>query len=145
MHKVFYASGFLYHSPTQQILLQQSLIPNSSNLWSLIGEKNYPGKTAQVTFQRTIHKLLKIKLVLASIESVYNYFHQESNTDNSVMYAHIQDIRIYPSGKLTSFAWFTFKQIHKLPMSEQIRQDITVAQRVIDAKTRKRLGQQTLE
>jgi hypothetical protein len=50
----------------------------------------------------------------------------------------------FPSTKKAAFAWFSFKQIQKLRIPDQIKQDIIVGQRVIDSATRKSLGQQTI-
>ncbi|MBI4080382.1 MAG: NUDIX domain-containing protein [Candidatus Levybacteria bacterium] len=138
MHKAFYASGFLYRPQTQQILLQQLTkdTPNTSPIWSLIGGESQKEEQAERTFQKIIAKLLKVKLDVKSITAVYDYFHNEHKKIHFVLYGEVgerQPIRI-PKG--ATFSWFTFQQTLKLPFSDQTKQDIIVAQRVINAKIR---------
>jgi hypothetical protein len=60
-------------------------------------------------------------------------------------YAIVNKLEKFPDNAKTLFSWFTFKQIQKLHISNQIKQDIIVGQRVIDSAIRKSLGQQTIE
>ena len=142
MHKSFYASGFLFHPPTQQILLQQ--LTNSSAHWSLFGGEGLDTETPELTFQRIVHANLHLKLAVRSIIQVYDYFHKELGKNHVIVYARIEKLKDF-SKKNSSLAWFTRQQLHKLHLSEQTRQDITVGHRVIDAKERKHLGLHTLE
>ncbi len=143
MHKAFYASGFLYHPPTQQILLQQRKTKTEGPVaYAMIGGINRPAEKADKTFQRHIHKLLNLRIKPALVHQVYEYHHKEMNKHHIVMYAEVTEIEKISNKNCT---WFTFKQIMKLPLSEQAKHDITVGQRVIDSRKRKSLGQQTLE
>lgn len=144
MHKDFYASGFLYHLPSGQILLQQSTL-GSSSLWSLFGEQGLYKENAEVTFQRVIYNLLRVKLSLDTIYPIYTYFYKDIHKDHAVFYAEVEDRQLSSSSNTIKCSWFTSKQILKLNLLEQTRQDITVGQRVINARMRKSLGLQTLE
>ncbi|MCL5432627.1 MAG: hypothetical protein M1524_00735 [Patescibacteria group bacterium] len=145
MHKKFYASGFFYHPPTQQILLQQKKsTENSSSLWSMFGDECSSEKNAAQTFLRLINKLLKIKIKPDFIHPIYTYFHKDIGKNHAVFYAEVHEVKNF-SSKKGVFTWFTFKQILKLQLSEQTKQDLIVGQRVIDAGIRKGLGLKTLE
>lgn len=130
MPKAFFASGFLFHPESQQILLHQS-----NSLWSLFGEINEKEEDALLTFQRIIHKALKIKLAKKCIYPVYNYFHKTHHKMHYVYYAQVEKMKNYTSQNET-LSWFTFKQTLKLPFTEETKQDIVVAQRVIEADER---------
>jgi hypothetical protein len=64
--------------------------------------------------------------------------------DHYISYAKIGRLEKFPETKEAVFAWFNFKQVQKLNLSEQTKHDIMVAQRVIDSATRRSLGQQTI-
>ena len=146
MHKDFYASGFLFHLPTQQILLQQEKkTKNASPTWSLFGTKSKTKEDEKTAFQRIIHKTLKLKLSLKSIEPIYVYFHKEMNRNHSLLYGQVTRLKNFPPKNGVTFSWFTFKQVLKLPIDEQTKHDIVVGQRVVASKARKLSGQQTLE
>ena len=145
MHKDFYASGFLYHLPSKQILLQQQSTLVKSSLWSLFGKKGLSKESPETTFQRVIYNLSHVKLPLATIYPVYTYFYKDINKNHAVVYAEVENMQQFSSLNKIKCAWFTMKQALKLDLSEQTRQDITVGQRVINARMRKSLGLQTLE
>ena len=146
MHKDFYASGFLYHGPTEQILLQQKTkTQDSSPGWSLFGGMGTSKHNPQLIFQRIVNKLLKIKLKTNVIEPVYVYFNKDMDKDHHIVYATIKTPKKFSPKNGVIFSWFTFRQVIKLKLDEQTKHDIVVAQRVIASKTRKRLGQHTLE
>lgn len=137
MHKVFYASGFLYYAPTQQILLQQS--NDTAPYWILFGGENDNLSQPEVVFQQLIRENLGVKLAPADIHEVYDYFHKDLNRNHFIVYGEITTPieKIKPKKGLT-VGWFNFKQVTKLPLSEQTRQDIMVSQRVINAVARSR-------
>ena len=145
MHKDFYASGFLYHPPTRQILLQQQKSDlEITSAWSIFETKSsFKGKAEQA-FQRHLAKLLKVKLKPSLIYPVYTYFCKEKKKNRVIFYAEINKAIDF-SSKKNKFAWFTFKQVIKLKLDEQSKHDLVVAERVIASKIRKSLGQQTLE
>jgi hypothetical protein len=144
MHKDFYASGFLYHSRSQQILLQQQTSADKEPKWFLFGGKSLGDETGEETFSRVVGKVLSIKLKITVIFPVYKYFHEEMKKDHYISYAKIGRLEKFPETKEAVFAWFNFKQVQKLNLSEQTKHDIMVAQRVIDSATRRSLGQQTI-
>ena len=145
MHKDFYASGFLYHLPSRQILLQQQSTLGTSSLWSLFGKHALYKESVEATFQRVIYELLHVKLPLTTIYPVYTYFYNDIHKEKAVVYAEVDDTKLFSSLGTIKCAWFTLKQVQKLDLSEQTRQDITVGQRVINARMRKSLGLPTLE
>lgn len=145
MHKDFYASGFLYHLPSGQILLQQQPTVGPSSVWSLFGKQGLYKEKAEVTFQRVIYELLHLKLPLATIYPVYTYFYKDIHKDHAIVYAEVEEMQRFASLHTVKCAWFTMKQIIKLDLSEQTKHDITVGHRVISARMRKSLGLRTLE
>jgi hypothetical protein len=139
MHKNIYASGFLYHSRTQQILLQQENIDNSQ--WSLFSGDNEDIEDIKEAFLKIINKHLKLELKPSSICPVYNYLDNGKNIH--IFYANVKKVEKFFDKKKT-FSWFTFKQIQKLLLSEQVKQDIIVSQRVIDSSIRRKMGLRTI-
>lgn len=139
MHKTFYASGFLYHLPSQQILLRQGnkeIAQGTSVFWSFIGGHSKAKEDDKKAFERVMKELLGIKLDPKRIFSVYDYFHTTLKTNHFVVYAEITDAKLFKPSKDHSFAWFSQKQISKLPFVEQTKHDMIVAQRVINKKSR---------
>lgn len=145
MHKDFYASGFLYHPKTQQILLQQSNTADSGAEWSLFEGDCLDKETAEEAFKRIIQTHLNLDIKPKNIFSIYSYFHDKKGKNNFLHYAIVKKLEKFPDSKDKIFAWFSFKQIQKLHISNQIKQDIIVGQRVIDSAVRKSLGQQTID
>lgn len=145
MHKDFYASGFLYNPLSQQILLQQQKTTDGTNEWSLFTSKVTAGGNGEEVFSEEIAKKLNLKVSIKNIHYIYTHFSTELNKDHSIYYAEAKTARKkYPETGDYIFGWFNFKQIHKLKISEQVKHDIMVGQRVIDSATRKSLGQQTI-
>ena len=144
MHKDFYASGFLYHPPSQQILLQQSTsIENALSQWLLFGAGSSHEENPETTFQKIIFSLLAIELPV-----VYPvYFHPYENTQKNhyIVYAKVRRKEDFSGKNGMKFGWFSFRQILKMRLAKQTEHDITVGIRVIDAATRKRLGEHTFE
>lgn len=135
MHKSFYASGFLYNLPSQQILLRQDNILTS--FWSLFGQKGQKYENPILVFQKAISQQLHIKLALKAIYPVYDYFKKGTEENCYVLYAQVDlTEREFHARKNSSTEWFTFKQITKLSFSDQIKRDLVVAERVINAKAR---------
>ncbi|MBI4066589.1 hypothetical protein HY411_02635 [Candidatus Gottesmanbacteria bacterium] len=131
MHKSFYASGFLYHSPSRQILLQQLTRGSNTNL-VLFREKSHNGQDPQTVFQHCIEKALGIKIAATSIHSVYEYVH-DTLGEQFVFFIEGSGISpaTYPSN--TNAGWFSLAKLAKLTMSEQTRHDIIIGERVIRA------------
>jgi len=143
MHKqaCFYASGFLYHPASQQILLQQPITAPKPSLWALFEGASIGQESPQTTFKRIIAKILGLKLNLKVIYPAYSYYCSEIHKDRQIIYAPLKTAKNFPAKKGVTFGWFTFKQITKLPLSTQAKHDVIVAQRVIAASVRKSLGQ----
>ncbi len=139
MHKKFYASGFLYNPTTEQILLQQH--KSTSPLWSLFGGKNNSDEEPIDAFNRITFKELKIKITPSVIHPVYDYFSKKLNDHCYIFYAQVGNREKKIRAKQGyAVEWFTFKQIYKLPIEEQTRQNIMVAKRVIDLAVRNEAG-----
>ncbi len=137
MHKTFYASGFLYYLPFDQILLQQN---NSlTSFWSLFGKIGHDDEAPIAVFREAIFQNLHIKLALDAIYPVYDYFKTERGMDCFVFYAEVGVKKKNLQCKKDSLLeWFSFYQTAKLSFSDQIRQDLIVSERVIKAKARDR-------
>ncbi len=104
----------------------------------MFGEENNKGEEGAAAFQRIIKAILGIKLPKESIFPVYNYYHDLHKRTHYVYYAQVKKMQKYQSKKAT-LSWFTFKQTIKLPFVGQTKQDIIIAQRVIEAKEREKL------
>lgn len=143
MHKNFYASGFLYHAPSQRILLQQkSSTADISSSWLLFGghlEKEEP----EALFKDIIFKFLGIEIRV--VKPVYSYFNDSTNEFQYIVYSQLRKFQSFSSKKGLTFAWFSFKEILKLKITEQTKHDIVIGQRVIEAAIRKRLGLHTFQ
>ena len=144
MHKDFYASGFIYHPPSEKILLQQTIaIPPVSSPW-LLFEENYSEKDdPAVLFKKMISDLLNIEL--AEVYPVYSYFNENKKRNQSIIYSSVTNMVDFTPKNGMNFAWFTFKEVLKLQVTEQTKHDIVVGQRVIEAAIRKSLGLHTFQ
>ncbi|MBI2018733.1 NUDIX hydrolase [Candidatus Daviesbacteria bacterium] len=137
MHKSFYASGFLYSLKTHQILLLQSKQKdNTVPLWSMLGGESKEGEDAEDTFQRIVHKLLKVNLKMKHIYPVYDYFHDTQDKINYVFYAEVKSPQKFIPRKESAFSWVSFSEIAKLRFSAHTKQDVIVGERVINLKRR---------
>lgn len=131
MHKGFYASGFLYHSPSQQILLQQFDHDDPDGFCLFVG-KNRPGEDAITTFQRIVHEELGLKIPTSSIHPVYDYFHEDLKMDHYIHYAEVTHMSV--GSKLPKRSgWVSLKKLSKVKLAAQIRHDIIIGERVIRA------------
>jgi len=139
--KKFYASGFLYHPDSTKILLQQENANDPKSLWSLLGSKNIGSETSQENFVRNAKSFLHLDLLANAVYGVYDYFRLGKNY---VSYAIVKKLTDFPTIGKTVFAWFRIKEITKLALSDQTKQDLIVGQRIIDCEIRKKAGGQTL-
>lgn len=92
-------------------------------------------KDPAAAFQQIIYNKLKLKLEKECIYPIYDYFHDVLHKTHYVYYAKVKKMQDYTFGKDT-LSWFTFKQTLKLSFTQQTKQDIIVAQRVIEAAQR---------
>jgi len=144
MHKDFYASGFLYHPPTEQILLQQiSSAPSMSAPWILIGGLYLQESKPEELLKNVIYNLLALKIDV--VHPVYSYYNEIVDNNQYIGYAKVRSRQNFPSEKGLSFAWFSFKDVLKLQITKQTKHDIVVGQRVIEAAERKRQGLHTFQ
>jgi hypothetical protein len=135
LRKTSYPHGFLYHPESQQILLQQnSSDPKSA--WTLLES------AAGGNFQQVVAKLLKLKLQTEAIHPVYDY--AAKGKKHFISYAETPNLQDFPATENLSFAWFTAKQISKLCLVDQTKQDIIVGRRVIDSRVRRAAGEWTI-
>ncbi|MBI5613402.1 NUDIX hydrolase [Candidatus Gottesmanbacteria bacterium] len=138
MHKPIYASGFLYHPSTHQILLQQPTVrdnlPSPLDIFSVVSREGEDPKSA---FARIILEELHIELKITNIFPVYDYTSSDTHhRDVFVFYAVVKKlVDVFPDHKRT-YSWFTFKQISKLSLVDQAKQDIMISERVIHAAER---------
>lgn len=144
MHKKFYASGFLYHSPSQRILLQQSnSIPPTSSSWLLFGGQYLEKEDPKALFENIIFKLLDIKIKV--VRPIYSYFNYTTGEFQYIVYSQLSKFQNFSSKNGLTFAWFSFKDVLKLKITEQTKHDIVVGQRVIEATERKSRGEHTFQ
>jgi hypothetical protein len=142
MHKDFYASGFLYHPSSQQILLQQyDYSSTTSNPWFFFGSSYLEEEKPDVSFKNNIFTLLDIKVPV--VHNIYSYFSEATDKNHYIGYATVRSRQKFSPKNGLTFAWFSFKEVLKIQATNQTKHDIVVGQRVIEAATRKRLGEHT--
>lgn len=142
MHQAYYASGFLYNPESEQILLQQHISSSLTSGWLLFENVYDENENAENVFTKTIQQILRIHIDL--IYPVYSYVNDLSGKTQDVFYA-LCDNASFPSRKEYHFQWFSFKEIAKLQLNEQVKHDITVGKRVIEAAERKARGEHTFQ
>jgi hypothetical protein len=140
MHKDFYASGFLFHALSNQILLQQHTSSSVVSPWSLIGNFSEGKPDPESVFKETVKTFLG--LTLDVVYPVYSYEVETSKNPQHIFYGELPDVQNFSPHKELVFSWFTFKQVISLNTSDQVKHDVIIGQRVIDAAVRQRLGQQ---
>src|SRR5260221_3336272 len=92
MLKGLYVSGFLYHEPTNQILLQQILTPTPA--WSLFeSEEVADDASPATTFAHLIQETLQLTLVIKKIQEVYTYLNEDVNKNYSITYAPVASLK----------------------------------------------------
>lgn len=144
VHKNFYASGFLYHPSSQQILLQQNnLTPSTSSSWLLFGGRCLEKEDPKALFENIIFELLDIKIKV--VRSIYSYLNENTGESQYLVYSKLSKFQNFSSKSGLKFAWFSFKDILKLKIREQTKHDIVVGQRVIEAARRKSRGEHTFQ
>ncbi|MBU4099445.1 hypothetical protein KJ980_07395 [Patescibacteria group bacterium] len=144
MHNNFYASGFLYHPPSQQILLQQKVsIDNMSSEWLLFGGVYQEKEDPEELFRNLVLDLLDMEI--REVLPVYSYLNENSDEFQYIVYSQLGELRNFSSKNGQTFGWFTFKEVLKLKVTEQTKHDIVVGQRVIEAAMRKSLGEHTFQ
>ena len=142
MHKKFYASGFLYHLPSHQILLQQDTSSqNLSSQWVLFEKAHTEKAIPETVFETIISEVLHIKI--NTVYPVYAYAYEDTN--QSVFYSELATLHDFPTKNGLLFKWFSFRELRSLHITEQTRHDIIVGQRVIEAESRKRRGEHTFQ
>lgn len=119
MSKSNHLSGFLYHPASQQILLQQK----TDGEWTLLEEFSL---------------MVKPKTLLP----IYDYVAKGQKC--IVSYAKVKNLSAVPAKKGHTYQWFSLKEISKLPLSAQTKQDLIVGRRVIDSQTRRDAGERTI-
>lgn len=142
VHKNLYASGFLYHQSSQQILLQQNnSVPLTSSSWTLFGGNFLEKEDPTELFRNIIFELLGVKIKI--VHTIYSYLNEDTN--QYLVYSHLNKYQNFPSKNGLTFEWFTFKDVLKMKITEQTKHDIVVGQRVIDAAKRKSRGEHTFQ
>jgi len=125
VHKSFYASGFLYHSPSQQILLHK---PTTDVAPILFRGSSRKGTNPQEIFQRCVEHALEVSIPAKSIHPVYDYVHDRLGKTPKTY------------SQKNKAEWFALSKLSKQTMSEQTRHDIIVGERVIRFVHEKRSG-----
>ena len=141
MHKIFYASGFIFYPPTQQILLHQHSIDSLASSWSLFSKQHDEATKPETAFSDFVSELLPKRF--NKVMNIYSYMEESSQITYSLLYVLAKKLEEFPPNNGHTFQWFTFKEIIKLPIDEQTKHNIVVGQRVIDAFDRKERGEHT--
>lgn len=138
MHNEFYVSGFIYHPASEKILLHQHQSSTEEPVqWHMFGGESTEGETPRETFHRIVSEQLGLPIKLTDCYFVYDYPHKEKKIPTYIHYAILEKL---PEEELledsATTGWFAFKQIAKLPIKKQSKQDIIVGQRVINLAVR---------
>jgi len=136
VHKSFYASGFLYHSPSQQILLHK---PTTDVAPILFRGSSRKGTNPQEIFQRCVEHALEVSIPAKSIHPVYDYVHDRLGMQY-IFYVEVTDKTPKTYSQKNKAEWFALSKLSKQTMSEQTRHDIIVGERVIRFVHEKRSG-----
>lgn len=137
MHKIFYASGFLYNPSSQQILLQQPYATTSP--WVLFEKEYTTDELPETIFKENVFTLLGIRI--DTIYPIYSYHTETTENNRSLYYATIKTLQEFPPKNNYTFRWFSFKEVLKIQATEQTKHDIIVGQRVIEAAGRRERGE----
>lgn len=132
MQKPFYVSGFLYHSSSQQILLQQ-LSNKDGTHFALFRKKSVNGDDPITVFHQCIEGELGEKVSLSAIYPVYDYVH-ESLGEHYIFFAEVSGNSLKKYEKEDTSQWMPFSKFEKYPMGSQTKHDITIGQRVIRSR-----------
>lgn len=134
MHKRFYASGFLFHLDTQQILLHQpQTLIDPSSLWCMFSHLGNVGEDAQRIFTIALSERINVQIEATCIYPVYDYYSESLRKDHYIFYALVPKTNPLFLRANDTVSWFTFKQLTKLPLSDQTKHDIMISERVIRA------------
>ncbi|MBU3978785.1 hypothetical protein KKE68_03745, partial [Patescibacteria group bacterium] len=96
MHNNFYASGFLYHPPSQQILLQQKVsIDNMSSEWLLFGGVYQEKEDPEELFRNLVLDLLDMEI--REVLPVYSYLNENSDEFQYIVYSQLGELRNFSS------------------------------------------------
>ncbi len=133
MQSTVHSKGFLYHAPTQQVLLAIDSDQSDSHmcLFSATGKTDEDSATA---LQKAIEKSLGIKVPLDKIRPIYEYENSEDANNIHVHYCdvdHMIEVESLPSG--CKAKWIPIAKLGKYKLSSQTRHDITIGERVIRA------------
>ena len=129
MHKSFYASGFLYHLHSRQILLRKQ---HSGNEVShvLFRGKCHKNQDPQLVFQRSLEKTLGVAISAATIRPVYDYIHEDLG-EHFIFYVEITDVTLPNYISMYQIGWLPLSKLAKYLMNEQTRHDLLIGERVI--------------
>lgn len=141
MHKTFYASGFIYHFPSQKILLQQ--LQTITSPWVLFEKEYTENEQPEIIFKNTIRKFLGIEIAI--IYPIYSYRNETTTKHRTLLYASIDHLQEFSQKNDYIFRWFSFKEVLRIPAIEQTKHDIIVGQRVIEAAERRANGEHTFQ
>lgn len=128
--KSFYTSGFIYHSPTHQVLLQKLAHDEKQSL-TLFQFKGAKGENPSEVFHRYIQEALDISLPADAILPIYDYVHNKLG-DHYLFYVDMNEM-IQPPNENNSTTWVPLAKLSKANLAEQTRHDIIIGERVIRA------------
>jgi hypothetical protein len=109
----------------------------------LLGGQYLEKEEPEALFKNIIFKLLDIEL--GAVQPIYSYLNENTNEFQYIVYSLLSESQNFSLKNNPTFAWFSFKEILKLKISEQTKHDIIVGQRVIEAAGRKSRGEHTFQ
>lgn len=140
MTKEYTISGFLYHAPTEQVLLFQP--DEESTSLSIFTDTFTEEKDEKLLFQKLILSQIGVDLNAETIYKVYNYVNKKSGAKTFIFYAEVEDTELdFDLGTPGTVGWFPLKLIPKLNLPKQSKHDIVIGQRVIDHNERQKQEQ----
>lgn len=131
MHKSFYASGFFYHSASQQILLQQQSYGEEIKFVLFRGKSDKKSEPLAV-FKKCVEEAIGSSIDASHIRPIYDYVHEKFGT-HYIFYIEVTDIIPKKLTNKEQTKWISLSKLTKHNMSEQTRHDIIVGERVIRA------------
>ncbi len=128
VHNSFYASGFLYHPSSGQILLRKHSLENDQYL-SFFRVKSEEVCDPKKLFQTWVEKTLQVRIPLDIIHPVYDYVHAVQG--QNYLFCALVTGECADYQKTKDSQWIPLSKFTKYSMDLQTKHDIIIGERVI--------------
>lgn len=137
MTRTFFAGGFFYNPRTDKVLLQKlrQAMPQQTVTWTFFGGDSKRGETPEKALQRIIKETIRQRITLKAMQRLYEY--QNEDTKKLHIIFSLIASSLPNKKKLEAnqeFQWTPLRNVLKLELPQNIRQDLTFFQREMNAK-----------